>query len=316
MTSRDVLVLSRAELEKRLDPTAAALAIEDAYKAASAGEIELPPVGHLTFPAHEADCHIKFGHQRDQDVFVIKVATGFPLNDPDVAPVNNGAVLVLSAQTGELRAVLHDQMYLTDVRTGIGGAIASRALARSDASRLLVVGTGIQAAHQMSAHRALLGRELDISVWGRSFAKAEAVAAHCGATAVSDLAQACAAADIIVTVTAAQEPVVLDPWVAPGTHVTAVGADAPGKHELDPALLARSGFLVVDSRSQCLDHGESSVLPDQHATRIIELGQILSGEEAGRTNDDELTVADLTGIAAQDIAIASVVLGSGVRTTE
>ena len=120
----------------------------------------------------DADCHIKYGHRRGDDVFVIKVATGFPANDPSVAPANNGMSLVLSAETGEVRAVLHDEGLLTDVRTGLGGAIASRTLARDEATRMLVVGTGVQARRQIEAHLELLDRDLDIAVWGRSPARA------------------------------------------------------------------------------------------------------------------------------------------------
>lgn len=299
-----MIVLDRDEITARLDLDRAAAAVEGAYRAASAAEIELPPVGHITFPAHEADCHIKYGHRRGDDVFVIKVATGFPGN-VDV-PVNNGVSMVLSAETGEVVAILHDEMMLTDVRTGLGGAIASRTLARPDAARLLVVGTGIQAAHQIRSHRAILDRPLDIEVWGRDPAKADAVAEAEGIGSTTDLEGACRRADIIVTITAARTPLIDASWVGPGVHVTAVGADAPGKHELDPALLARADLLVADGRAQCLDHGEFSALSPDAA--VVELGDVLASRTPGRTGDDQLTIADLTGIAAQDLAIAKVIL--------
>jgi ornithine cyclodeaminase len=299
-------MLNKAQVEACIDLGQAAGAIEDAYRAASRGEVELPPVGHITFPAVNADCHIKYGHRRGDGFFVIKVASGFPENTD--APVNNGVSLVISALTGQVQAVLHDEGLMTDVRTGLGGAIATRSLARPDATRLLVVGTGVQAGYQIEAHQALLGQELEIEVWGRSAERAELVAErYAGVQVAAELGSACARANIIVTTTAAREPVIQASWVQPGTHITAVGADAPGKHELAPALLAAAGCLVADSRSQCLDHGEFSVL-DAAAT-VIELGELLDGSP-GRTSDDQITVADLTGIAAQDIAIASVVLGS------
>ena len=95
-------------------------------------------------------------------------------------------------------------------------------------------------------------------------------------------------------------------WVQPGSHITAVGADAPGKHELDPLLIDEANILVADSRSQCFDHGELSVASE--GSSVVELGEILSGSAVGRSTDQQVTIADLTGIAAQDIAIASVVL--------
>lgn len=299
-----MIVLDRAEIASRLDLRRAATAVEDAYRAASAGEIELPPVGHITFHEHQADCHIKFGHRRGDDVFVIKVATGFPGNTD--APVNNGVSMVLSAETGEVVAILHDEMTLTDVRTGLGGAIASRTLARPDAERLLVVGTGIQAAHQIRAHRALLDRPLGIEVWGRDPARAGAIAQAEGIGSTTDLEGACRRADIVVTITAARTPLIADDWIGAGTHITAVGADAPGKHEIDPGLLGRADVLVADSRSQCLDHGEFSVLGQ--GAEVVELGDVLAGRTPARTDDDQVIVADLTGIAAQDLAMAKVVL--------
>jgi len=309
MADQAIISLNKSAISARLDVAKLAPVIEQAYQAASSGAINLPPVGHIVLADHDGDCHIKYGHQLGDDVFVIKVATGFPHNDPALAPPNNGVSLVLSATTGQVVAVLHDEGLMTDVRTGLGGAIASRALARPDASRVLVVGTGVLAPHQINAHRALFDRPLDIAVWGRSEQRAQAVAdANSGLRVESDLAKGCAEADIIVTITAAREPIVRDEWVSPGTHITAVGADAPGKHELDAALLDRADCLVADSASQCIDHGEFSALA--HTSRIVELGAVLDGSAAGRTSDDQLSVADLTGIAAQDIAIAKAVLAS------
>lgn len=302
-----MIVLDKAAIAARIDLTEAAKAVEAAYRAASAGDINLPPVGHITFD-NNGDCHLKYGHRRGDDFFVVKVATGFPENDPVIAPVNNGVSLVLSAVTGELRAVLHDEMLLTDVRTGIGGAIASRALANPNLERMLVVGTGVQARHQIAAHRALLGPDFDIEVWGRSAAGADSIAAeHDRCSSTRDLAGACRAADIVVTVTATREPLISDDWIHPGIHITAVGADAPGKHELDPSILDRADVLVADSQAQCLDHGEFSALPRPRP--IVELGEILNGTADGRRSSSQVTIADLTGIAAQDIAMAGVVLG-------
>lgn len=305
-----MIILSKREIAERLDLSQLAEAISDAYIAASAGEVALPPVGHITFPSVDADCHIKFGHRRGDEMFVVKIATGFPRNGvtADVAaPVNNGVSLAISAVTGEVRAVLHDHGLMTDVRTGTGGAIASRALARSDAAHLLVVGTGEQARRQIEAHRTLLAQPLTVSVWGRSAERATALADEVGDVAVaSDLDQACAGADIIVTTTPARTPLIRAAAVRPGTHITAVGADAPGKHELDVELIQRADLLVADSRAQCLDHGELSIIDP--ATPVVELGEVLAGHAVGRSNPQQITVADLTGIAAQDIAIATAVL--------
>ncbi|MEM6702498.1 MAG: ornithine cyclodeaminase family protein [Acidobacteriota bacterium] len=302
-----MIQLDKAEILQLLDLEAAAEAVANAYRAASEGRVTLPPVGHITFPERGADCHIKFGHQHGAEVFVVKLATGFPQNEH--TPKNNGLSLVLSALDGSLQAVLHDEGHLTDVRTGLGGAIASRALARPDARSLVIVGTGTQAIQQIEAHRALLPQKLHVTLWGRSRAKAERCAAEVGGVAVADeLEAACRSADILVTTTAAREPLVLRDWIRPGTQITAVGADAPGKQELTSELLHAAQCRVADSFDQCLDHGEFSALASTERATVVELGDVLAGRAEGRSTLEDISIADLTGIAAQDIAIAGVVL--------
>lgn len=317
-----MISLNRTEIEALIDLPAAVPLIEDAYRAASLGQISLPPVGHLTFPDQEADCHIKYGHVNGDATFVIKVATGFPLNGASGLPTGNGLVLVLSAQTGAVEAVLHDEMILTDIRTGLGGAIASRLLARKDSKRILVVGTGPQAQRQIEAHAALLSGPVTFGLWGRDADRAQAVvaqhAAHCQITVAPDLEAACRQADIIITATGATAPLIHSDWVQAGTHITAVGADAPGKQELDPALVSRADVLAVDLASQCLDHGEVSHAARAgliHVTDVQEFGAILATPDLGRSTAEQITIADLTGLAAQDIAMANAVL-SAWRVTQ
>lgn len=308
-----MLIVSRSEIEAAIEPRSLGVAIEAAYVAMSAGEVELPPVGHLTFPDVRGDCHIKFGHRRGDDDFVIKVATGFPAQAELGEPVGNGIFLVISATTGQVRAVLHDEMLLTDVRTAIGGAIASRRLARADAQRLLIVGTGAQARRQLVAHLELLDRPPAVTVWGRSPDAASRVLADVDAPADSriaiDLAEACRASELIVTTTDATSPIIDAEWIEPGTHITAIGADAPGKHELDPQLIGSADLLVADSRSQCLDHGELSAIANDSglASQVVELGALLASPAIERSHSD-ITIADLTGVAALDIAAAQHVL--------
>jgi ornithine cyclodeaminase len=308
-----MIVLSRSEIEELIDYGKATAAIEAAYKATSRGEVNLPPVGHITFPDFDADCHIKYGHIKSDPTFVIKIATGFPKNAAKGISSGNGSVLVMSSETGEILALLHDEMILTDIRTGIGGAIASRALARQDSKSVLVVGTGPQARRQIEAHRALLGEGIAIEIWGRSQDRSAALAKEMSASPSIDLEASVRRADIIVTATGSTTPLILSDWVGSGTHITAVGADAPGKQELDTALVARAEKLICDLAGQCLDHGEVS-----HAFKtglietddLIELGAVLEDPTLGRKVLSDITIADLTGIAAQDIAMANTVLSA------
>lgn len=312
-----MIQLSRDQIERLVsvdDGTAAA--VRDAYRAVSDGRAVVPPVGHLRFPQANGDCHIKSGFIAGDDVFAVKIASGFYDNPRRGLPSSHGVVLVFSAQTGQLEALLNDEGYLTDLRTGLGGAVATLALCRPDARRVLIVGSGTQAYWLGRAVSRLAGRPIDLGVWGRVYDRAEALAARLGEAGVGarparDLEAAVRDAEVVITATPSAEPLVMADWIGPGCHVTAVGADAPGKQELDAALVARADLRVADSLAQSLDHGEfangrARGLFD--AADCVELGAVLNGTARGRARREDVTIADLTGVATQDIAMARTVL--------
>ena len=318
----DTLTLSRPEIEALLQIEDGFDPIKDAYIAVTDGRCDLPPVGYLGFPDAKGDCHIKYGHIAGDSVFVIKIATGFYDNPSKGLASSNGIMLALSAETGEVMAILQDEGYLTDLRTGIGAALATKAGCRGDAHRVGVVGTGIQARIQIRCLNALMpDAGLVFSVWGRSEKKmrqlAQDLAAHqISVTVQPDLETLCVNADILLTTTAAKTPLIRSSWISDGTHITASGADAPGKQELDSALTARADLLILDSDAQCIDHGEVAIpaeagllSPDRYRT----LGKVLSGQQAGRSAPSQVTIADLTGLGSQDIAIARTALDSYAR---
>ena len=318
----DTLTLSRPEIEALLQIEDGFDPIKDAYIAVTDGRCDLPPVGYLGFPDAKGDCHIKYGHIAGDSVFVIKIATGFYDNPSKGLASSNGIMLALSAETGEVMAILQDEGYLTDLRTGIGAALATKAGCRGDAQRVGVVGTGIQARIQIRSLNALMpDAGLVFSVWGRSEKKmrqlAQELAAHqISVTVQPDLETLCVNADILLTTTAAKTPLIRSSWISDGTHITASGADAPGKQELDSTLTARADLLILDSDAQCIDHGEVAIpaeagllSPDRYRT----LGKILSGQQAGRSAPSQVTIADLTGLGSQDIAIARTALDAYAR---
>jgi ornithine cyclodeaminase len=318
----DTLTLSRPEIEALLQIEDGFDPIKDAYIAVTDGRCDLPPVGYLSFPDAKGDCHIKYGHIAGDSVFVIKIATGFYDNPSKGLASSNGIMLALSAETGEVMAILQDEGYLTDLRTGIGAALATKAGCRGDAQRVGVVGTGIQARIQIRCLNALMpDAVLVFSVWGRSEKKmrqlAQDLAAHqISVTVQPDLETLCVNADILLTTTAAKTPLIRSSWISDGTHITASGADAPGKQELDSALTARADLLILDSDAQCIDHGEVAIpaeagllSPDRYRT----LGKVLSGQQAGRSAPSQVTIADLTGLGSQDIAIARTALDAYAR---
>jgi ornithine cyclodeaminase len=305
-------IASLDQIKRALDINTLIGDIERGFVAYSRGETVVPPVGYLAFDAPNAgDVHIKYGYIRGEEFWVVKIASGFPGNAGRGIPANNGLMLLFRQDTGELATILLDEGHLTDVRTAVAGAIAAKFLA-SKVERIGVLGTGVQARLQVQM-LSLVSPCRDVVVWGRAtdrVALYERDMTALGyyvrvAASTRDVAAAC---NLIVTTTAARTSLLASADVRPGTHITAMGADAPGKQELDPALVARADVLVADSRSQCLDHGElahSARAKLIDPARVRELGEFISDRSLGRRSSDQITIADLTGVAVQDIQIAT-----------
>jgi ornithine cyclodeaminase len=289
--------------------------LAEGFVAYSSGNVVVPPVAHLGFDEPRGDVHIKYGYIQDDDVFVIKVADGFDENPALGLPPGDGMLLVFDRRTGMTRAVLLDRGYLTDLRTAAAGAVAARVLAPRAVERIGVIGTGVQGHLQLE----LLRRVVDCRsamVFGRDRHRAERYVQELAkhgfeVTVAPDPDSLAAACDIIVTATTARAPLFSADVVRAGTHISAFGADSPGKQELDPELLGRADVVVVDSLSQTSQHGElahalqAGVITEEH---VHELGDVIRDPSLGRTSDDQITVCDMTGVAVQDIVVAKHVL--------
>ena len=288
--------------------------IEEGFAAYSDGRVVVPPVGEMSFSAPPGDTHIKYGYIRGDDTFVVKIASGFYQNPRHGLPSNSGLMLVFSQRTGLLQTILLDEGYLTDVRTAVAGTIAAKYLAPSEIEAIGVFGTGIQARLQVLQLRTLTGCRRVVA-WGRSRKSREAYSDALEQEGFSVVTtgkaeEVTAVCNLIVTATPAAAPLLYADQIRPGTHITAVGSDTPSKQELDPAILAKADLVVADSIPQCLERGEIAkalVAGTLQKNRIIELGEIVSGRAQGRTTPDQVTVADLTGVAVQDIQIAKAV---------
>jgi ornithine cyclodeaminase len=299
------------EIRAAVDPAAVIDAVERGFLLYSDGKVDVPPVGLLHFDDPPGDVHIKYGRIIGDRVYVVKIASGFYDNPDRGLPAGDGSMLLYDAHTGELLAMMLDRGWLTDLRTGAAGAVAARHLAPSSVRRIGVVGAGAQARFQVRA-LAYVTPCRDLLVWGRRSDRLEAYRDEMSAegwrvetTAVtSDVPQSC---DLIVTVTPSAEPLLFADQIRPGTHITAVGSDNLGKQELEAALLAAADRVVADSIPQCTHHGEcaaavrSGVLDPAH---ILELGRVIADPSLRRQSDSEITVADLTGVAVQDIQVA------------
>jgi ornithine cyclodeaminase len=231
-------------------------------------------------------------------------------------------MVLLNSETGFCEAVLLDNSYLTDLRTGLAGAVAAKYLAPAAVGTVGVLGTGTQARYQVRCLR-LVRAFRRVLVWGRSREQAAVYADDLQqdgefevtvAASVEEVVRAC---DVLITATPSDRPLVKAAWLRQGQHVTAVGADFPGKQELEAEVLRKADTVVCDRLSQCRQNGEL-----QHVTKqgelpaglqVVELGELTTGKKQGRQSPEELTVCDLTGTGVQDTAIANLAYAEARR---
>ena len=308
-------ILTEAELRQvvRLDADAVAC-VEDAFRSLATKPVVMPPILHLEIADAKGEVDVKTAYVPGLDSFAMKMSPGFFENPKLGLPSVNGLMVVFSAKTGLVEALLLDNGYLTDVRTAAAGAVAAKWLAREDARRAGIVGSGVQARLQLKA--LTLVRPIEAArIWARDAEKAAACAAELSeelamsVTVSPDIETLAAESDILVTTTPATAPLIAAAHLKPGLHVTAMGSDADYKTEIAPAALAAADLYVCDRRSQCETLGElhhalkAGVLdPGQD---YPELGQVIAGQAPGRPGPEAITLCDLTGTGVQDTAIAT-----------
>jgi ornithine cyclodeaminase len=310
-----ITFLNPSQIEQRLKGLDLVRLMEEAFAAFSRGEAVVPPPGELLFEDPPGEVHIKYGYLKSGDTYVVKIASGFWNNPARGLSSSDGLLLVFKKDTGELAAVLNDRGRLTDLRTAAAGAVAAKYLAPEKIETIGVLGTGIQAELQVQLLQAVRPCRR-ILFWGRNQRRGEAYAQRMrdkgflveAARSPAEVASRCR---LIVTATASPEPLLQWPDIQPGTHITAIGADSADKHELDPSILRQADLAVTDSRAQGRSRGElwhAYRGDDAALNRIVEIGEVVSGVVKGRTAAGQVTVSTFSGLAVQDIAIASAVL--------
>ena len=304
-------VYSRQQIEKVIRPREVIAAMERAFVAYSNGDAVIPPVGQLDFEDPPGDCHIKYGYLKHGSTFTVKIATGFWKNPERGLPSSNGVVLVFSSETGELLTIFQDEGYLTDMRTAAAGAVAAKYLAPRELDCIGILGAGMQAKLQLEYLREVTPCRR-VKLWARSIDRARALTVHDFDIEVVDSpAIVAAAARLIVSTTASRSWLLGAADVKPGTHITALGADGGGKQELEPALIALAKIRAVDSLSQCSQYGDVSFALEQGMIGmqdLVELGRVIQDPSLRRQNAQDISIADLTGVAVQDMAIAELAL--------
>ena len=313
MRSNGTIILTRSNVAELLRIDDCIAAVEQAFKLHGQGKTQAP--GILGVHACDGGFHIKAGiMDLRRSYFVAKANANFPNNRSIGLPTIRGVIIVCDARNGEVLALM-DSIEITIIRTGAATAIATKYLAKESATSALICGCGSQGRISLEAImkvrklEKVFAYDIDVAEAQRF---AETMSDKLGIEVIfaHDLAKAASESDICVTCTTACEYFLRRDYIRPGTFIAAVGADSEDKQELEPSILSGSK-IVADILEQSATIGELHhaleggyvLRGDVHA----ELGEIVAGSKLGRTNDDEITVFDSTGMALQDVAAAAIV---------
>jgi ornithine cyclodeaminase len=305
-------IVEEAELRGLVGEPEALASAERAFSALARELVVQPPPMGIDIEEVQGEIHVKGAYIKGSPIFAVKIASGFYRNPRQGLPSGSGLVMVFDAATGFPLALLRDNAYLTDLRTAAAGALAAKLLGPPKVSKLAVIGSGVQARYQLRAIARVVAIDR-ASAFSPDRAHLDAYCREMGMElslpleASSGTREAVRGADLVVTTTPSRRPLVEASWLSPQATVIAVGSDGPAKRELAPDVLGRADKVVADRLSQCLALGEIHHAVEEGALRVEdvhgELGEVLTGEKPGREGE-ELIICDLTGVGAQDAAIA------------
>lgn len=315
------LILNSKDVSSLLGMDATIEAVASAYKSFNAGNAVMPPITSIDLPEHNGEMDFKAGYSREENVISMKIASGYWDNPQNYGLSSCVALICLFDARNGVPLCVMDGSLITGVRTGAAGAVAARALARKNSEVVAVIGAGGQARMQVLALSRIFPLK-QVRVWCRGDGSEYCRRMGEELPGVEFLAfetaqDAVCGADIVVTTTPSREALVMDEWIQPGMHITAVGSDSPGKQELDPAIFRRASKIVNDSITECVRRGDT-----QHPIALgyirsedihAEIGEILLGRKPGRESDDEITIYDTTGLSVLDIHTAAMVYHAAVE---
>jgi ornithine cyclodeaminase len=317
-----VLIINQAEVRKLLPMDECMDVMADALKTLARGDAILPLRPVMWLPERVGALGMMPSYVGDIQAMGLKVISVFPGNHGTQYDSHQGAVLLFETQHGQLLAIM-DASEITAIRTAAVSGVATRLLAREDADDLAIIGSGVQARTHLAAmmHARTIRRA---RVWSRDsehaaqFAKRESRRHGIHVEAVPTAQAAVEGASIICTTTSAREPVLKGEWIAPGTHVNAVGSSVPFARELDTAALVKSR-LYVDRRESTVNEAGDFLVPrnegaisDDHI--LGEIGELLLGKVNGRATDDDITLFKSLGLAVEDLASANHIYKKAIET--
>lgn len=287
--------------------------VKSAFNDLVTKDLQMPPTSRVDIPDNNGEIVIKTAFIPGYEMFALKVSSHFFQNYSMGMSSTGGAMMLINALNGKPEAFFYDNGYLTDLRTGAAGALAAKYLANENIKKVGVIGTGAQARAQLQALK-LVRDFKTVFVFGRTGQRISEFKYEIEASLRVEVKimetpeEVVKSSELLITATPSKEPIVIDEWIHPGMHITAVGADASHKQELDPKLIQKADRIACDVFSQCTDHGEIGAAMKHNinldTSRIIELGRIITTGENKRQSKREITITDLTGTGAQDTKIA------------
>lgn len=314
-----VSLITRACIEKIVSMKEIMDAVENAFRAKGLGRVQMPMKTYVVFP--NGDFRTMSSYMPDLEMACVKIVNVHP-NNPEKygLPTVMATIILIEPETGRPLAIM-DGTLITNMRTGAAGGVAAKYLARKDSRIIGMVGAGAQARTQLLALNEVFKIE-EVRVCAKTISECEKFAKEMEYLGLkilikSSIKEAVEGCDILVTTTPVTQPIVKNEWISEGMHINAIGADAPGKEELDPDILKRAK-VVVDDYDQACHYGELNVPVSKGIFKreqiYAELGEIIAGKKAGRISEEEITVFDSTGLAIQDLATATLVYEKSKKT--
>jgi alanine dehydrogenase len=308
-----ILLLTEKDIEQLLSMGEVMEAVESAFREKGLGRVQMPAKLYLSYAKYSGDLRVMPSYLGQLNVSAVKVVNVHPENPKKYSlPTVMATIILVDPKNGAPLAIMGGTR-ITSMRTGAAGGVATKYLARKDSKVVGLVGAGAQARTQLMVLKEVLKKIEEVRVTDIIRASREKYAEEMSeklglnVRAVNNIKDTVRGADVLVTVTPTRVPIVKSEWVGAGTHVNAIGADAPGKEELDPELLKRAK-IVIDDWEQAFHSGEINVpLAEGIITKEniwAEISEIVAGLKVGRTSPDEITVFDSTGLAIEDAVTA------------
>lgn len=310
-----ILLLRDQEVRKQLEINEVLEVVEQAFREKGLGKVQMPAKTYLYYERYDGDLRVMPAYMESMDISAVKVVNVHPKNRIYNLPTVMAIIILIDPKTGSPQAIM-DGTEITSARTGAAAGVATKYLTKESAVKLGIVGAGVQATKQLS-YISQVRELLEVRVYDKSdetkkkfVQTAQEKYPELKVIPTGSIEEAVQYQDVVCTVTPSRKPIIMNDWIEDGTHINAIGADAQGKQELDPAILKRSK-IFVDDWDQASHSGEINVPISKGLISrddiYGELGEVVAGKKKGRTSKKEITVFDSTGLAIQDAVVAKLV---------